>query len=386
MGAAHGEKVVRAYRRAVERTPADGRAAARRAARACRRAWSSLIQMARTARRGARARRRPGSCRWPSTAARRPAACSRPYASLVDVSAARPGRRHRLHRASRRRAHHRRAAAGGLAHRRVRVRRTVWSTRSSTEDDEAAWIDVVLGIDGAAAAAVRVRASPTGEPTATEPWGEVQRARARRRFTGRQWADLLCAPWVELRGTDPTLQRRAGDHRRATRRRDRRRSPGRRRQAPARGLPPGPPRHRPRRPPRAAAAHVRGHAPAPTRGPTPRPTASPARSPSRSRPWTALPTPSVSVCVGEGGSGGALALAYADRLLIQEHAIFSVIAPEGAAAILERDAAKAPELAARLRLTSADLLDLGIVDAVVARGFRVALPRARRRPRRGPSR
>ena len=84
-----------------------------------------------------------------------------------------------------------------------------------------------------------------------------------------------------------------------------------------------------------------------------------------SHDYSGLSTPSVSVCVGEGGSGGALALAYADRLLIQEHAIFSVIAPEGAAAILERDAAKAPELAARLRLTSADLLDLGIVDEVV---------------------
>src|SRR5204863_77969 len=70
-------------------------------------------------------------------------------------------------------------------------------------------------------------------------------------------------------------------------------------------------------------------------------------------------------CVGEGGSGGALALAHADRLLIQEHAVFSVIAPEGAAAILERDAAKAPELASRLKLTSADLLQLGIVDGVV---------------------
>ena len=78
-----------------------------------------------------------------------------------------------------------------------------------------------------------------------------------------------------------------------------------------------------------------------------------------------LPTTSVSVCVGEGGSGGALALAHADRLLIQEHAVFSVIAPEGAAAILERDAAKAPEVASRLKLTSADLLQLGIVDSVV---------------------
>ena len=79
----------------------------------------------------------------------------------------------------------------------------------------------------------------------------------------------------------------------------------------------------------------------------------------------ALPSPSVAICVGEGGSGGALAIAAADRLLIQEHAIFSVIAPEGAAAILHRDAGQAAAVAAQLRLTSADLLDLGIVDEVV---------------------
>jgi acetyl-CoA carboxylase alpha subunit len=79
----------------------------------------------------------------------------------------------------------------------------------------------------------------------------------------------------------------------------------------------------------------------------------------------ALSTPSVAVCVGEGGSGGALALAAADRLLIQRHAVFSVIAPEGAAAILERDAAQAPAVAEQLKLTAPDLLELGIVDAVV---------------------
>ncbi|MEZ5180012.1 MAG: hypothetical protein R2746_17490 [Acidimicrobiales bacterium] len=73
----------------------------------------------------------------------------------------------------------------------------------------------------------------------------------------------------------------------------------------------------------------------------------------------------MSVCVGEGGSGGALALSSADRFLIQEHAVFSVIGPEGAAAILARDAAKAPEVAEQLRLTSADVLELGVVDAVV---------------------
>ena len=71
------------------------------------------------------------------------------------------------------------------------------------------------------------------------------------------------------------------------------------------------------------------------------------------------------MCVGEGGSGGALALAWADRLLVQRHAVFSVIAPEGAAAILERDASKAPDTAGLLGLTSRDLLDLGVADGLV---------------------
>ena len=79
----------------------------------------------------------------------------------------------------------------------------------------------------------------------------------------------------------------------------------------------------------------------------------------------AADVPTVSVCVGEGGSGGAQALSAADRLLIQEGAIFSVIGPEGAAAILERDAAKAPEVAPLLHLTSRDLVGFGIADRVV---------------------
>jgi acetyl-CoA carboxylase carboxyl transferase subunit beta len=82
----------------------------------------------------------------------------------------------------------------------------------------------------------------------------------------------------------------------------------------------------------------------------------------------ACPTPIVSVCVGEGGSGGALALSVADRLLMAEHAVFSVIGPEGAAAILERDLARAPDVADRLRLTSADMSRLGVIDAVIAEG------------------
>jgi acetyl-CoA carboxylase alpha subunit len=75
--------------------------------------------------------------------------------------------------------------------------------------------------------------------------------------------------------------------------------------------------------------------------------------------------PVVSLVIGEGGSGGALALAVGDRLLMQEHAIFSVIAPEGAAAILHRDRDRAPEVAALLDPTARRLHEFGIADEVV---------------------
>jgi acetyl-CoA carboxylase carboxyl transferase alpha subunit/acetyl-CoA carboxylase carboxyl transferase beta subunit len=78
-----------------------------------------------------------------------------------------------------------------------------------------------------------------------------------------------------------------------------------------------------------------------------------------------LPIPIVSVIIGEGGSGGALALGLADSVLMLEHAIYSVISPEGAAAILYRDAGKAEEVSGVLKLTAQDLFSLGIIDAVV---------------------
>lgn len=78
-----------------------------------------------------------------------------------------------------------------------------------------------------------------------------------------------------------------------------------------------------------------------------------------------LPVPTIATVIGEGGSGGALALAVADRVLMQEHAIFSVISPEGASAILYRNAAQAPALAPALRITAPDLQELGIIDAIV---------------------
>src|SRR5438874_3086548 len=78
-----------------------------------------------------------------------------------------------------------------------------------------------------------------------------------------------------------------------------------------------------------------------------------------------LDTPIVVLVSGEGGSGGALGIAVGDRVLMQEFAIYSVIPPEGCAAILWRDAAKKVEAAAALKITAPDLLDAGIVDGIV---------------------
>ena len=76
--------------------------------------------------------------------------------------------------------------------------------------------------------------------------------------------------------------------------------------------------------------------------------------------------PFVSVIIGEGGSGGAIALAVADRVLMLEHAIYSVISPEGCASILWRDPDKAPDAAEALRVTSQDLLKLGVIDHIIS--------------------
>ena len=78
-----------------------------------------------------------------------------------------------------------------------------------------------------------------------------------------------------------------------------------------------------------------------------------------------LPVPTIAAIIGEGGSGGALALGVADRVLMLERAVYSVIAPEGAAAILFRDASRAPEVAESLKITAADCFRLGVVDGVV---------------------
>lgn len=78
-----------------------------------------------------------------------------------------------------------------------------------------------------------------------------------------------------------------------------------------------------------------------------------------------LTVPIISIVIGEGGSGGALALGVSDRILMLEHGVYSVISPEGCAAILWDDPAKVPDAAAALKMTAQDLVDLQIVDEVI---------------------
>ena len=78
-----------------------------------------------------------------------------------------------------------------------------------------------------------------------------------------------------------------------------------------------------------------------------------------------LECPMISIVIGEGGSGGALALGVTDRILMLEYSIYSVISPEGCASILWRDPAKIAEAASQLKLTAPDLLELGVCDEII---------------------
>ncbi len=82
-----------------------------------------------------------------------------------------------------------------------------------------------------------------------------------------------------------------------------------------------------------------------------------------------LRTPVLVIITGEGGSGGALAIAVGDRVLMLQYAVYTVISPEGCAAILWRDATRAPEAATALRLTAQDLLPMGVIDEVLPEPF-----------------
>jgi acetyl-CoA carboxylase carboxyl transferase subunit alpha len=83
------------------------------------------------------------------------------------------------------------------------------------------------------------------------------------------------------------------------------------------------------------------------------------------REMATFPVPIVVVVIGEGGSGGALAIGVGDRILMMENAVYSVISPEGCAAILWRDGAKGPLAAEAMKLTATDLLELKVIDEVI---------------------
>lgn len=84
------------------------------------------------------------------------------------------------------------------------------------------------------------------------------------------------------------------------------------------------------------------------------------------RQMVCIQTPIISTVIGEGGSGGALGIGVADRVLVLENAYYSVISPEGCAAILWKNGSRAPDAAEVLKLTAADLLKMGIIDEVIA--------------------
>jgi acetyl-CoA carboxylase carboxyl transferase subunit alpha len=83
------------------------------------------------------------------------------------------------------------------------------------------------------------------------------------------------------------------------------------------------------------------------------------------REMSVLPVPTIGIVIGEGGSGGALGIAVCDRVLMLEHAIYSVIAPEGCAAILWRDSKRGADAAEAMRVTAKDAYTLGLVDGVL---------------------
>lgn len=228
-------------------------------------------------------------------------------------------------------------------------------------------VEVVLGHRDAPRAHRRLplddAASPPGEPVAGA-WGQVLVARRADRPTGVDVAAHLVASWVDLAAVDATVRTglaRVGDRRVVVIASDRHHGTGR---PTAAGF---------RQARRAIALADRLRVPLVSLVDTPGADPSPESEnagiageiATTFAAMDAVTVPSLAVCVGEGGSGGALALAWCDTLLIQGNAVFEVIAPEGAAAIIERDARRAPHVAEALGLTSQRLLALGIVDGVV---------------------
>jgi acetyl-CoA carboxylase carboxyl transferase subunit beta len=379
MGAAHGEKVVRAFQRATdERLPVV--VVTTSGGARLQEGLVALVQMARTAA-AAVAHSHAGLLQVALIRSPTTGGVYASYGSLGDVRAAAPG------------------ALIGVAGPRivqqlleVDVGLESHSAESAfqagridalvSDIDQPRFVEGVLGLrnlppDPAHPAPPGLSALGTTEP-ARDAWAAVQRARADTRASGWQWAAALCESWIELKGLDPTV--RAGIATMGGRRlmmvaSDRHAGHGR----------PTPPAYQLVR--RALKMADRLRLPFVSLVDTPG--ADPAPDSERggiaqeiAKTFVAqasLRVASVALCVGEGGSGGALAMSACDRLLLLADAVFSVIGPEGAAVILGRDVKRAPEFAPLLKPTAPELLAIGAIDGVVAGGVddvRSALLRA----------
>ena len=385
MGAVHGERVVRAYRRAsLEKLPVVVLASSGGA-----RLQEGMVALAQLARTSAAARAHAWAGLLSVAVFRAPTTGGvlASYGSLTDVRAAQPG-----------------ATVGFAGPRVVEVTTGVAPPgQSHTAEaafavglvdaltapaEQAAWVECVLDLNDQRLPGRPLPAplGAAGDPPAEDDgaWREVLRARARSRPSGIDLAARMCDSWVELRGADPTIRAglaRIGPHRLIIVASDRHARTGR----------PGAAGFRLAR--RAIGLADRIGLPLLTLVDTPGAEPGPAAEAdgiageiaATSAALTEVRVPTVSLCVGEGGSGGAFALSACDISLMLEHSVAAVISPEGAAAILARDASDAPAFAARLRLTAPDLVALGIADAtipegdpaVVDRAVRDALDRAR---------
>ena len=367
MGAVAGEQIVRSFRRAVDlRLPVV--AVTRTGGARMQEGMAALIQMPRTVvAAGEHARSGLLSAivyRSPTTGG-----VYASWASLLDVRAAEPH------------------ATLGFAGPRV-VRQVTgqappaWSYTAESayqaglvdalieRTDQVAWVDAVLGSTDWPLSDADQRRIPSTMPNVLPSSAQlaIRQARSRSRPSGLEWASALCSSWVELKGQDPSIRvglARILGERLVVVAMDR--------YADGIGAArPGPAAYRLAR--RAIGLADRIGLPLLTLVDTPGAEPGPAAErdgiaaeiATTIQAMSRLRTPSVCICVGEGGSGGAMALGHADRLFMLPSSVFSVISPEGAAAILYRDASRADELADPLRLTSAELIGLGIADGVLS--------------------
>lgn len=366
MGVAVGEKVARAFRRAAaERLPVVARV--RTGGARMQEGMLSLVQMPRVVaaitEHAACGTVSVGLLQSPTTGG-----VFASWASLLDLRVAES------------------AATIGFAGPRVVAEMTGFSPPSHSHTAESAlaaglvdavvapgecveWLRGALGSggDGLGLPSGRPRCGAAVPRPSERDWTGIDRARGTARPSGLEWAAVLCERWTEIEGADSSVRAglaTVGGVRCVVIAMDRHaRGDGQARQGPA--------AYRLAR--RAVALAEKLVLPVLTLIDTPGADPSPdseaggiAREIAETlRSFDQLNTASVSLCVGEGGSGGAIALAHTDRFLMLADSVFSVIGPEAAAVILWHDASRAGEATSALRIDAQSLLELGVCDLVL---------------------